>query len=509
MRVLGISCVVGVLVAAGAAPAPAALVGVGRYGDVLVRAAPGERNAVDVWIAADGGAVLVADAGPAPLAGPGCETPRPGTVRCVPEDRSFDVDLRLGDLDDQATLRVAGAPSWVAVGLDAGDGDDRVESDGGAWLHGGAGDDVLTTLGAVAGGAGDDRLAGRRSLGGGPGDDVLRASGREDATLTGGPGRDRLRGGRGDDVLRDRDGELTWRDVHDGGPGTDRILYDDRRDRVRVDLAAGRAVMARGVVDTLRDVEDVTAGGGNDVLFGDAAANALFGGDGRDVVAGRAGDDRLSGWRGRDVLRGGAGRDGLDGSLAGDRLDGGPGADRLRAGGGRDVLVAGGGDDAGAGAGVDLVRVTGPAARVSTTHDWVSDRVRCARPARAVVAERGDRVDRGCGPVDRQPPYRLLGGHGRVRLTLSEGRVGIPIRCPDSLGDCDGRVAVRHGGRVIARDRFEGSWYVYGRATLDAAAARRVERRTRLPVTVVIRFDLGPRTFPVAGPAVIVAAKED
>ena len=77
----------------------------------------------------------------------------------------------------------------------------------------------------------------------------------------------------------------------------------------------------------------MSAGSGNDILFGGNGDDALFaGGPGRSATAG-------------DDLFGQAGRDRLRGDLGNDRIDGGPGGDNITGGRGEDDLVGGDGDD--------------------------------------------------------------------------------------------------------------------------------------------------------------------
>ena len=133
-------------------------------------------------------------------------------------------------------------------------------------------------------------------------------------------------------------------------------------------------------------IENAVAGGGDDLLAGNAARNELRGGAGDDWLAGDAGDDVLWGGAGADHLDGGAGVDwirfaggpvavdlgagtGAGGEAAGDRyvgienaagmaevdlligdaaanrLDGLGGGDSLRGGGGADTLHGGDGAD--------------------------------------------------------------------------------------------------------------------------------------------------------------------
>jgi Ca2+-binding RTX toxin-like protein len=85
--------------------------------------------------------------------------------------------------------------------------------------------------------------------------------------------------------------------------------------------------------------------GGDDHLFGTAAADTIDGGAGSDRVEGREGDDSLIGGIGDDALTGGAGNDSLDGGDGNDNLDGGGGNDYLSGGAGNDALNGRGGID--------------------------------------------------------------------------------------------------------------------------------------------------------------------
>lgn len=117
------------------------------------------------------------------------------------------------------------------------------------------------------------------------------------------------------------------RELIDGGKGVDTLDLSKAAARVAVDLAAGRADMGGGHVDTLRSIENVVGSGHNDQLLGDAGANKLRGLDGDDRICGRAGNDILAGGNGRDDLLGGDGDDVLFGGTGVDVLTGGQGRD--------------------------------------------------------------------------------------------------------------------------------------------------------------------------------------
>ena len=120
---------------------------------------------------------------------------------------------------------------------------------------------------------------------GGAANDVLSGAAGND-TLSGRDGNDLLSGGLGNDVL-------------DGGNGVDTVDYSERTTSVNVNLSLATAqTVAAGESDTIKLIENVQGGGGNDTLVGSTSANTLHGG---------AGDDRLTGGAGNDTLMGGSG----------------------------------------------------------------------------------------------------------------------------------------------------------------------------------------------------------
>ena len=208
-----------------------------RYGcrhSVVLRGAPGERNAVTVAGAAPR-VTDIRDDG-APLEMPAaylCERVDEHQVRCTaPQGESIDFTVELGDGDDTA-------------GTD------------GANVYGGPGDDSLTG---------------------------------QSGTLSGGPGPDVLTAGPEGVVFQDDDGPEPAQDRYIGGPSPDTLSYRGRGSGVRIDLARGR-VGPDG--DVVTDVEDATGGRGGDVLIGTGADNTLEGGGGADRIFGGAGADTI------------------------------------------------------------------------------------------------------------------------------------------------------------------------------------------------------------------------
>ena len=61
--------------------------------------------------------------------------------------------------------------------------------------------------------------------------------------------------------------------------------------------------------DTIRNIENVVGGNGNDAFKGNDVANVFTGGAGNDTLEGNGGDDILVGGSGNDLLSGGSGSD--------------------------------------------------------------------------------------------------------------------------------------------------------------------------------------------------------
>ncbi|MDO5648693.1 MAG: hypothetical protein Q4G20_12240, partial [Paracoccus sp. (in: a-proteobacteria)] len=194
--------------------------------------------------------------------------------------------------------------------VETGSGNDTVKGNAGAnILRGNGGHDELY------GEAGDDRLFGgdgRDSLYGGAGNDRLFGGAGHDRleggagndSLSGGSGNDSLYGGAGNDTL---DGGL-GNDLIDGGTGNDTVRFTGAQ-AITVSLAVTTAQNTGQGKDTIRNINNVQTGSGNDSVTGDAGANILSGNDGHDSLYGGAGNDSLYGGKGNDRLDGGMGND--------------------------------------------------------------------------------------------------------------------------------------------------------------------------------------------------------
>lgn len=161
---------------------------------------------------------------------------------------------------------------------------------------------------AIIGTAGNDRLLGTR------GPDRLEGLAGNDQ-IFGGGGRDALFGGDGNDLLDGGGGA----DILDGGNGRDTATYAANTTSVRVYLDrmsysspvspfydAGDASFpdTHWGRETLRSIENIIGGFGDDEIEGNEFANTLVGGAGSDLLAGGSGGDVLDGGYGSDVIYG-------------------------------------------------------------------------------------------------------------------------------------------------------------------------------------------------------------
>lgn len=83
----------------------------------------------------------------------------------------------------------------------------------------------------------------------------------------------------------------------------------------------------------------VSAGAGDDTVYGSPYTDIIQGQDGNDTLYGYNGNDSLIGGNGNDTLYGGYGNDFLSGGIGSDTLIGGPGNDIMYGESGDDVYV--------------------------------------------------------------------------------------------------------------------------------------------------------------------------
>ncbi|MBD8876179.1 putative Ig domain-containing protein [Roseibium polysiphoniae] len=224
--------------------------------------------------------------------------------------------------------------------------------------------DSNDTLSGTSGADLIDGLAGDDAISGLAGDD----------TLIGGAGADSIDGGDGNDTIH-ADAADTW---FDGGNGVDTLIYDGTDDRQyamnqgsfeNMSAGSGNNTIWGTADGNLIDGEggnDVIHGyGGNDTLIGGSGSDSLMGGDGDDTVYGDADDVWFSGDDGEDTLiftstadfdyaldnggfehmKAGSGDNAIYGTAGDNILDGEAGDDFIQAYDGNDTLIGGSGSD--------------------------------------------------------------------------------------------------------------------------------------------------------------------
>lgn len=119
-----------------------------------------------------------------------------------------------------------------------------------------------------------------------------------------------IQGGDGDDAICGAGGN----DALDGGAGFDIVSFDYLVSGKNLTLTLGAydsktgntaqtsTSGVSGDVDTIKNIEGISGGTGNDKLTGNAADNALYGGSGADILAGLGGADILDGGGGIDTI---------------------------------------------------------------------------------------------------------------------------------------------------------------------------------------------------------------
>lgn len=194
-------------------------------------------------------------------------------------------------------------------------------------------------------------------------------------TIRGDVADNRLLGQSGDDWLEGMEGA----DELVGGGGSDTASYERSSAGAMADLARGVGTGGEALGDRFDGIENLHGSAFDDILGGDAGANALGGAGGNDVLRGRAGADRLDGGAGTDIasytdaagpvvidlltgtgqwgdaagdtlasieiVNGSSFGDTLSGSAAEETLSGFNGNDTLRGRGGADTLDGGLGRD--------------------------------------------------------------------------------------------------------------------------------------------------------------------
>jgi len=172
----------------------------------------------------------------------------------------------------------------------AGDGNDQYAGGDGSDTYDASAIQTDVTIDLAAGTAsgtdiGEDAVSDIENIVAGSGNDTIIGD-AADNTLTGGAGDDDVSGGAGNDVILASLGD--GNDSYNGGEGTDTYDSSAVDTDVTVDLEAGTAAGSSTGEDTLTGIENVIAGGGDDVIVANDDVNELSGGAGNDVFVFRS-----------------------------------------------------------------------------------------------------------------------------------------------------------------------------------------------------------------------------
>jgi Ca2+-binding RTX toxin-like protein len=257
------------------------------------------------------------------------------------DGNNYNIDANVENYVNDLSVTQNGVP--VAVTINGNSLDNLIKTSPESWR---TNQDILNTVSKT--------FNSKEIFNGYGGNDVL-ISGLGEDELNGGDGNDILRGGEGNDVL-------------DGGVGVDTVDYSDRTQSVFARLQGTNTTVQVGGVneDTVKNIENVTGGWGNDRFIGDQNDNLLIGGEGVDIVeyemanegvfvdmkAGIArsrsgsvaniGNDRINEI---ENILGSQFHDHIVGNVIANQLSGGLGDDILDGGSGADTLIGGYGDD--------------------------------------------------------------------------------------------------------------------------------------------------------------------
>ena len=175
-------------------------------------------------------------------------------------------------------------------------------------LVGGAGNDTASYAGASAGVTVSLALQGTAQNTGVTGNDTLTGfqnllGSAFNDTLTGDAAENTITGGAGNDTLSTGGNAGGTIDLLDGGTGSDTASFAGMNGGVVATLRnamdgiasmIGVAPAPNMQIAALRSIENLTGGGGNDVLTGDDGANVIEGGLGDDTLVGGAGNDTVA-----------------------------------------------------------------------------------------------------------------------------------------------------------------------------------------------------------------------
>ena len=250
-------------------------------------------------------------------------------------------DIQGTDRSERIEGTSAGESIYTGDGLDtvsAGPGNDSVN---GSVTDGNVSYYAVTGSKLISGGDGDDFLYGgpeEDSISGDAGNDTIYGDAGNDH-LQGGTGNDEIWAGHGNDAVDGGDGD----DTIETGDGEDSVLGGTGNDHINGKL--DDPVTGQFSFHTYAGAKQISAGAGDDFVYGSSNDDLLRGESGNDSLHGDAGNDSLDGGSGNDQLFGATGNDTLASYAGMDTLDGGAGDDRYLIGSPRFTLQDESGSD--------------------------------------------------------------------------------------------------------------------------------------------------------------------
>ena len=174
-----------------------------------------------------------------------------------------------------------------------------------------------------------------------------------------------IKGGEGNDTFKTN---FTIVNQFDGNSGNNTMDYSNANAAQSITVTLDGAnfrdvIIGNGTVDSIKNIQNVYGGAGNDTIIGDGNSNILKGGAGNDIIKGIAGLNSLYGEDGADIITGGTGDDFIDGGANNDIIYANAGNNIIYGGTGTDTIFSGSGNDTIYG---------GSATDVGTEQDWVS-----------------------------------------------------------------------------------------------------------------------------------------
>ncbi|MGJ0359846.1 hypothetical protein NG785_09320 [Aliarcobacter cryaerophilus] len=180
-----------------------------------------------------------------------------------------------------------------------------------------------------------------------------------------------IKGGEGNDTFRTN---FAVSNQFDGNSGNNTMDYSNANASQKIVVALDGAnfrdvtIGSGAVVDSVKNIQNIYGGAGDDTIIGDGNSNILDGGSGDDLISGIAGLNTLRGGAGADTIYGGTGNDIIDGGVDSDTIYANAGDNIIYGGDDSDTIISGTGNDTIYGGYVDSSSIH----QDNSLQDWVS-----------------------------------------------------------------------------------------------------------------------------------------